>query len=207
MHIEKTTLDAVRKFLHKENSRFDSNREISSVDSHLNIIQPDPYTCQSACLAMALNHPDVYGIRKRLLDLGDPGNWEVMKNFIKSDYPETDYELRQDATLLEARQWLENEEFLVTHGWFTSSGHVICLDGVTDYGDHIGFSVKDPWSQFDAPNWSYDINVDFYDGNYSDCCIYAACVVNDNRIIGSREAYLNGSLNWHEHGMIIHRFK
>jgi hypothetical protein len=151
----------------------------------INLSQPDGSTCQAACIAMAHGgKSDVLDVRHQLLHIGTPGNPATMGQVLRKHHGKK-YIFDESASLIDMVAYLENGEFLITHGWFTRSGHVICLDGVRaapdemyrKLGQEVSFNVKDPWSEFDAPSWSYNqSNVQFYDGFYSDKLIYAACV-------------------------------
>lgn len=149
----------------------------------LNLSQPDPYTCQSACIAMAVGDKDVIGIRRKLDRLpgeaGSPANMgAVLKGFVGKRYI-----YNPTASLDDIIGYLKAGEFLITHGWFTGSGHVIALDGVKEpTNGAYAFNVKDPWSEFDGPLWRYNNpGVNFYDGFYSVNIIYAACVASVSR--------------------------
>jgi hypothetical protein len=168
----------------------------------LNLSQPDAYTCQSACIAMAIRDPNILGIRKRLIGMGTAGDPAVMGRVIRSFGCKYVYE--SNATLANAISYLKQGEFLITHGWFTGSGHVICLDGVKDHSGQIAFNVKDPWSEFDGPSWSYKKTSKFYDGYYSDKIIYAACVAGTSRN-NAAYVYNHDPVNYQLPGMWIHR--
>jgi hypothetical protein len=174
----------------------------------LNLSQPDASTCQSTCLAMATGNRDIRGIRRRLLSMGDPGDPGTMARYVRS-LPEVRYEYNGNACLEDVYGWLKAGELLITHGWFTNSGHVICLDGLRQNPDGSeAISVKDPWSEFDAPSWSYiNSGVRFYDGCYSDRIIYAACVAGASY----RDAagiYRRGiPVDTKRGGMWVHRFR
>lgn len=150
----------------------------------LNLSQPDGSTCQSACIAMAIGSKDIYGIRSQLLRLGDAGHPSNMGQVLRR-YKGEKYIYDESASINDMVGYLKNGEFLITHGWFTDSGHVIALDGVKTTGassEGHAFNVKDPWSEFDGPTWSYNKpSVNFFDGFYSDRIIYASCVVGTNR--------------------------
>jgi hypothetical protein len=149
----------------------------------LNLSQPDPYTCQSACIAMAVGDKDVIGIRRKLDRLpGDAGNPANMGAVLKG-YVGKRYIYNPAASLDDIIGYLKAGEFLITHGWFTGSGHVIALDGVKEpTNGTYSFNVKDPWSEFDGPIWRYNNpGVNFYDGFYSVNIIYAACVAGVSR--------------------------
>lgn len=168
----------------------------------LNLSQPDAVTCQSACIAMAIRDENIYGIRKRLIGMGEAGDPAVMGRVIRSYGIKYVYE--KSATLWQAINFLKQGEFLITHGWFTGSGHVICLDGVKDINGVFSFNVKDPWSEFNGPSWSYSKTSKFYDGYYSDKIIYAACVAGSSRN-NAASIYKNEPVNYQLPNMWIHR--
>jgi hypothetical protein len=170
----------------------------------LNLSQPDSSTCQAACIGMAVGDSDVMGIRRKLLAKGEAGSTSVMAAIIR-EYGRP-YVLDENASLAKCFEWLKNGEFLITHGWFTGSGHVICLDGlkVNTNGSH-SLDVKDPWSEFNARAWKYDKNSKFYDGFYSDLCIYAACVAGVSAADASR-VYNSGKVDINRGKMWVHRF-
>jgi hypothetical protein len=145
----------------------------------LNLSQPDPHTCQAACIGMAVRDPSVIDVRRKLDKLpGGAGAPANMGTVLKS-YLGKRYSYNGAASLNDMIQYLKGGELLITHGWFTGSGHVIALDGLKDptNGSYL-FNVKDPWSEFDGPSWRYNSpGVHFYDGFYSVNIIYAACVV------------------------------
>jgi hypothetical protein len=140
--------------------------------------QPNAYTCQSTCIAMATGRTDIMQIRAELEAIGDPGDPGVMGALLKKEFGDR-YIFDDNACLSEIREWLKAGEFLITHGWFTGSGHVICLDGVTIDPSNMSYkiSVKDPWSEFSFGAWAYNNpSVDRYDGDYSAHGLYAAIV-------------------------------
>lgn len=176
----------------------------------LNISQPDARTCQSACIAMAIGNSDVQEIRRRLDGIArssgsSAGSPHVMGELLKSKLGDR-YKFDDNASLSEVREWLRNGEFLITHGWFTPSGHVICLDGVNIDETKLSykFDVKDPWSEFNAPLWRYTSNSNFYDGYYSSYCIYAACVASVSASDAAR-IYNRKELDSQRKGAWIHR--
>lgn len=172
----------------------------------LNLSQPDAYTCQSTCLAMATRNRDILGIRRQLQAMGDPGDPGVMARYARS-VPGVKYEYDGDACLEDVYTWLKAGELLITHGWFTGSGHVLCLDGLRANPDGSeAISVKDPWSEFDAASWSYPHTSRFYDGFYSDRCIYAACVAGHSAS-DARNVYRFNQVDTRRGGMWVHRFK
>lgn len=172
----------------------------------LNLSQPDASTCQAACIGMAVGDRDVMGIRRRLLARGNAGSTTVMASVIR-EYGRP-YVLDQDASLAKCYQWLKAGEFLITHGWFTGSGHVICLDGLKEASEpgRYVFDVKDPWSEFNVTSWRYDLGSKFFDGFYSDLLIYATCVAGTG-VATAQGAYRQGRVDAYKGGMWVHRFQ
>jgi hypothetical protein len=171
----------------------------------LNISQPDASTCQAACIGMAVGDRDVAGIRRKLVARGPAGRPTVMAAVIR-EYGRP-YVLDQNATMAKCYEWLKAGEFLITHGWFTGSGHVICLDGLKineETGRHY-FDVKDPWSEFNVQTWRYDRGSKFFDRLYSDLLIYATCVASTS--VGTAQSiYRQGRVDVNRGGMWVHRF-
>ena len=171
----------------------------------LNLSQPDASTCQAACIGMAVGDRDVMAIRRRLVAKGDAGNPTVMASVIR-EYGRP-YILDQNASLEKCFKWLMAGEFLITHGWFTGSGHVICLDGLkaaSQQGRYM-FDVKDPWSEFNAKAWKYDLGLKFFDGFYSDLLIFATCVASTS-VSNAQQIYRRGHVDVGTGGMWVHRF-
>jgi lysozyme len=171
----------------------------------LNLSQPDASTCQAACIGMAVGDRDVAGIRRKLLAKGEAGNPDVMAAVIRQ-YGRP-YQLDKNASLAKCYEWLKAGEFLITHGWFTDSGHVICLDGlkaVSEPGRYV-FDVKDPWSEFNVETWRFDLASKFFDGFYSDLLIYATCVASTSAG-GAQAIYRRGKVDANKGGMWVHRF-
>lgn len=169
------------------------------------ISQPNAYTCQSACIEMAFGTNDVMGTRAKLEAIGEPGDPAVMGKLLRQRFGDR-YIFDDNACLSEIRDWLKAGEFLITHGWFTASGHVICLDGVTIDQTTLGYkiSVKDPWSEFDAPSWSYNKQVDRFDGDYSARLLYAAIVAGQSCQDASA-IYRSGKMDSMHKGAWVHR--
>lgn len=174
-----------------------------------NLSQPDEVTCQAACIAMVCNLPKEHIpiIRGELLRIGVAGRPSVMAQVLRQRLGNR-YELDLDASLRDCQQWIRAGEILITHGWFTNSGHVIVLDGMTEDTTNMSyrFSVKDSWAEFDFPNWRYLPGAKFFDGYYSSRGIYAACVASSNRS-HAHSIYRRGELNSSQGGMWVHRIK
>jgi hypothetical protein len=171
----------------------------------LNLSQPDAYTCQAACIGMAVGDKDIPKIRRNLLAQGEAGSPAVMGSVIRA-YGRP-YKYEGNASLAQVYEWLKAGEFLITHGWFTSSGHVICLDGLKARAtsNRHDLNVKDPWSEFNAVKWLYDKASKFYDGFYSDRLIYATCVAGAGSL-NAKRIYDSGIVDTAKGGMWVHRF-
>lgn len=169
----------------------------------LNISQPDESTCQAACIAMAVGDRDVAKIRRNLQARGRAGDPAVMGAVIRT-YGRP-YRYEGNASLARCYEWLKAGEFLITHGWFTRSGHVICLDGLKRVANAYTFDVKDPWSEFNVQTWRYDLGSRFYDGFYSDLLIYATCVASSS-VGHAQQLYQSGRVDANRGGMWVHRF-
>jgi GH24 family phage-related lysozyme (muramidase) len=171
----------------------------------LNLSQPDASTCQAACIGMAVGDQDVAGIRRKLAARGTAGDTAVMTAVIR-EYGRS-YKYEANASLAQCYEWLKAGEFLITHGWFTGSGHVICLDGLREgfAADRYLLDVKDPWSEFNTKSWSYDLGGKFFDGFYSDLLIYATCVASTSAK-DAQSIYRQGRVDVNRGGMWVHRF-
>jgi hypothetical protein len=172
----------------------------------LNLSQPDASSCQAACIGMAVGDRNIPGMRTRLLQKGAAGDPGVMGQIIRQ-YPAVDYEFAGNASLAQVVAWLKAGELLITHGWFTRSGHVIVLDGVQERpSGEPAFDVKDPWSEFNAGTWSYDGSARFFDGFYSDRLIFSTCVAGSS-CSDARYVYGNKAVDLSRSGMWVHRFR
>lgn len=186
-------------------SSFPRTEEWKTSVHALNLSQPDAQTCQSACIAMAVGDKNVLGIRRKLDKLpGAAGSTTNMGTVIKS-YVGKRYVYNGNASLQEIISYLKGGELLITHGYFTGSGHVIVLDGFKDPSNGPDlFNVKDPWSEFDGPSWSYNNpGVQFYDGFYSAHTVYAACVVGASVWDAARQ--YKAPLDYNAKGAWVHR--
>ena len=181
----------------------------SKVENTLTLAQPNAYTCQSTAIAMALNITDVMKVRHELEAIGDPGSAVTMGKYI-SDHLSlpTTYQFEDNASISQIRDWLKAGEFLIIHGWFTESGHVIVIDGVEIDPSNLSykFSVRDPWAEFNFNSWSYDINGAGFHGFYSSYGIYAACVVGVSRS-DAADTYSHKDLDADRGGAWVHRIK
>ncbi len=174
--------------------------------SKLKLSQPDAVTCQSTCIAMALDTKDIMGIRSKLESKGSAGDPGVMSWYLSQKLGDR-YIFDDNANMSEMRDWLRAGEFLITHGWFTNSGHVVAIDGISIDPDTLSykFDMSDPWSEFDFSAWAYNKpNVTFYDGFYSALGIYAACVVGQSPS-DAHQIYQAGKFDSNHKGAWVHR--
>lgn len=138
--------------------------------------QPDGFTCQSACIAKILGTTDVYGIRDALEAMGTPGDPAVMGQYLRPRVQS--YQFLLTGSLNEAKDALDDGYVIITHGWFTYSGHVICLVGHEPDPTTLSyrFIVDDPYGEFDFPNGRHDPSRTGNNVRYSSYGIYAYCV-------------------------------
>lgn len=172
----------------------------------LNLSQPDSSTCQAACIAMAVGDKNINSVRGKLVVEGVAGDPAVMARVIRT-YKNVNYVYDGNGSLNKVCEWLKNGELLITHGWFTGSGHVIILDGLVQNpatGEY-SFDVKDPWSEFDGAAWKYNKSSKFFDGLYSEYVIYAACVAGAS-VRDAASLYKSKRLDRKQGGMWVHRF-
>jgi hypothetical protein len=172
--------------------------------------QPDAYTCQSACVAMALNKPasEIPKIRSQLVQMpGGAGSPDNMAHLLSLGLGNR-YSLDLDASLKEVQDWLLAGELLITHGWFSQSGHVIVLDGIQADPERMSvrYDVRDPYGEFMASTWRYGGKETSYDGFYSSWIIYAACVAGVNAS-SAAAIYRRGELDSRRGGMWVHRIR
>jgi len=171
--------------------------------------QPDPSTCQSTCVAMALGLTDIMAVRHQLEAIGQPGDPATMGKFLASHLTSpSKYQFEDNASLSQVRDWIKSGEFLILHGWLTGAGHVIAIDGVEIDSSNLSyrFSVRDPWSEFDFKAWSYDLDGVGFHGFYSSYGIYAACVAGQSKS-DAAAVYSRGELDSSRGGAWVHRIK
>lgn len=136
--------------------------------------QIDAVTCQSAAIARVVGDHNVAKIRRELLRLGTPGDPAVMGEYLRPRVK--DYCYLGNGCLADAIDAIDAGYQLITHGWFTGSGHIIGISG-WDLNTQT-FIAEDPWYEFHFQEWSYEpYAVDGDDMNYSARGIWAACVV------------------------------
>jgi hypothetical protein len=136
--------------------------------------QYDAVTCQSAAIARVIGSTNVRKIRNDLLSLGSPGDPTVMGAYLRDRV--TEYKYNGNASLNDAIAAIKAGYQLITHGYFTESGHVIGLSG-WDAEEEV-FNAEDPWFEFHFAEWSYEPwEISGDDQSYSARGIWAACVV------------------------------
>ncbi len=181
---------------------------VTKVRSGLKLIpQPDAFTCQAACIAMATDRNDtVSQVRQELVSYGVAGDPAVMGRVLRRELGSR-YDFEDNATQGQMRDWIRAGEFLITHGWLSQSGHVIALNGVDIDQANLSyrFHVLDPYAEFMAKSWRYN-NAYGYDGFYSSYLIYATCVASQSYWDAER-IYRRGELNSNRPGAWVHRVK
>lgn len=167
------------------------------------ISQPDAITCQATCIAAVMGlDVTIAQVRADLLAIGEAGNPAVMAEYLAAHFGDR-YSLNMTASIDDMRSDINEGCVLITHGWFTGPGHVICLDGV----DQKGFRVLDPWEEFHAFEWDYISEVSAFQGIYSDELIYAACVVGESRHDSHRIYLEDGPIDRAKGGAWVHRIR
>lgn len=167
--------------------------------------QVDPYTCQSACVAMATMRDDtVTQVRSELKAIGIPGDPYVMGKILNRECPGK-YKFEDDACLSEMRQWLKQGEFLIVHTWLSKSGHVIALNGVEVDPSNLSYRlhVLDPYAEFQAKIWNYNSAMG-YNGYYSSYLIYATAIAGQSYWDAER-VYRQGELDSQRKNAWVHR--
>jgi hypothetical protein len=167
--------------------------------------QPNALTCQSACIAKVLGTRDVQGIRHALESMGAPGDPAVMGQYLKSRVQS--YKFLSTGSLIDAKEALDEGFVIITHGWFTRSGHVISLVGHEPDPKTLSyrFIVDDPWAEFSFPTAHYTPK----SGNnirYSSYGMYAYCVASSS-YENAAALYSKGVLLSSEKGAWLHVVK
>ena len=165
--------------------------------------QPDARTCQATCIAAVMGlDVSIAQVRADLLQIGEAGNPAVMAEYLTAHFGDR-YSLDMTASIDDMRSWINDGSVLITHGWMTEEGHVICLDGVSEKG----LRVMDPWEEFHAFEWDYIAEVSAFQGVYSDELIYAACVIGESRSDSHRIYLEDGAIDRAKGGAWIHRIR
>jgi hypothetical protein len=170
------------------------------------VAQPNAYTCQSACIAKVLGSKDVEGIRAALEAIGTPGSPDVMGQYLKSRVQS--YQFLVSGSLADAKNALDRGCVVITHGWFTGSGHVICLVGYEPDPKTLSyrFIVDDPWAEFSFPDAQYVPNSSGDNVRYSSYGIYAYCIAASSHEQAA-QLYAEGKLLSSEKGAWLHIIK
>jgi len=142
--------------------------------------QPNAFTCQSACIAKILGTTDVYKIREDLESRGIPGDPAVMGSYLNEQV--RSYEFVINGSLTDAQKALDKGFTIITHGWFTPSGHVICLVGHEPDPETLSyrFIVDDPWQEFSFSDGYYIEGSSGNNVRYSSYGVYAYCVASSS---------------------------
>ena len=152
------------------------------------ISQPDGVTCQSTCICAAIGgNVSIGHIREALFQIGEPGSPDVMGKYLTSFFGDR-YSYQASASINDIREAIDAGCLVIIHGWFTGSGHVVCIDGE----DSTGFRMMDPNDEFEATEWGYPSEEQAFQGIYSDLLIYAACIAGESSDDAHR-IYLEGS--------------
>jgi len=170
------------------------------------VAQPDPYTCQSACIAKVLGTTDVKEVRAELEAIGTPGDPAVMGQYLKSRVKS--YKFLSTGSLLDAKDALDDGFVIITHGWFTNSGHVICLVGHEPDQKTLSyrFIVDDPWAEFSFSDAQYISDSVGDNVRYSSYGMYAYCVASSSHKHAG-QIYAEGKLLSSEKGAWLHIIK
>ncbi len=170
------------------------------------VAQSNAYICQSACIAKVLGTTDDKGIRAALEAIGAPGNPDVMGQYLKSRVQS--YRFLSAGSLMDVKDALDNGCVVITHGWFTGSGHVICLVGYEPDPKTLSyrFIVDDPWAEFSFPTAQFVPNSSGDNVRYSSYGVYAYCVASSNHEHAAH-LYAQGKLLSSEKGAWLHIIK
>jgi hypothetical protein len=172
------------------------------------VSQPDSRTCQSACIAKVIGkqtEDEVLSIYDELEEIGIPGSHEVMADYLKTRV--SSYSFLLNGSLDEAKEALDDGCVIITHGWFTPSGHVICIVGYEADPSTLSyrFIVDDPWAEFNFPNATFLAK----SGNnvrYSSYGVYAYCVRSQS-YEHATELYASRALDSTHKGAWLHIIK
>lgn len=170
------------------------------------VAQPNAYTCQSSCIAKVLGTTDVARIRAALEAIGEPGSPDVMGQYLKSRVQS--YKFLVSGSLENAKDALDEGCVVITHGWFTGSGHVIALVGYEPDPETLSyrFIVDDPWMEFNFADAQYIPKSSGNNVRYSSYGIYAYCVASSSHKHAT-QIYTQGKLLSSEKGAWLHIIK
>ena len=164
------------------------------------VAQPDEFTCQSACIAKAIGTTDVMRVRRELLascQAGEmAGSPSVMGRYLRSRVKF--YQFSDAGSINDICEFLQKPEgrMVITHGWFTASGHVISIVRA----EKRGFIVDDPYGEFSFTLWRYirpigDDRLYPYAGIYA-ACVAGASLVDAKAIYARRELQMDYGNAW-----------
>lgn len=72
-------------------------------------------------------------------------------------------DFRTDATFEQVKQWLSDGKPIVTHGYFTSFGHIVVIAGFDDKG----FIVHDPYGLWTPSGYRTDLSGEYVNYSYT----------------------------------------
>lgn len=170
------------------------------------VAQPNAYTCQSACIAKMLGTSEVQEVRAALEAIGQPGCPTTMGQYLKPRVQS--YKFLVSGSLEDAKNALDEGYVIITHGWFTGSGHVIALVGYEPDPETLSyrFIVDDPWMEFNFADAQYIPNSSGNDVRHSSYGIYAYCVASSSHG-HAEQIYTQGKLLSSEKGAWLHIIK
>lgn len=145
--------------------------------------QPNKLWCQSACIAMVLRQgvDKADDIREALEASGQQaGTPSVMGDYLRPRV--SSYKFLLTGSLNDATDALDDGAVIITHGWFTGPGHVICLIGYEPdpATQSYRFIVHDPWAEYNFPKGDHDDSKSGKAVHYSSYGIYATCVASSS---------------------------
>lgn len=134
--------------------------------------------------------------------LGVAGDPTVMGKYLRERVKH--YEFLPNGSLSEAAASFDGEnKVVITHGWFTGSGHVISLVGTKRINLKDYFVVDDPWDEFMFANWRYGAEWNSDDRVYSRYGLYAACIAGAD-MHGAYQVYKRSELDSNRKGGWFH---
>lgn len=165
--------------------------------------QDTEFTCQAACIAMITGGEEI-AIRRALVSMGSAGCPNVMGNYLRPRVKE--YRFKIAASLNDFVSAIDGDYQLITHGYFSRSGHVVKVSGYERDPKTLSYSliVDDPYEKFDPDIWDYRRN--YSSGNdvkYSAHMMYAACVASQS-FEDARRIYQRGELDSNRAGAWLH---
>lgn len=169
------------------------------------LVQPNNYDCNATSLAMLLGHKNTDMVGKLYSSLetyGSPGcPYNLNAELTHHLRGIASVSLNINASLADLDAALDSGKACMTHGYFTPSGHIFVIVG----RDGTGYKSLDPFSEFNAGTWNYDLGSYGFKGIYSRQLVWATCVTSDSE----SEAYSAYDSGWdwsdnNEKGMWLH---